>query len=628
MKNSIKTLSLILLALLAANTSFAVNYTYNGSFSPSVPGGGLTSSDSVTLTSGTWNLSGTTNVRGVRLQGGTLGLGTRTLNGRVTVFGNSTITASNNGNINGTLAIASGTLTMGDDFEADRTNLKGGTLNLDNNDLTGPVNVLASSSISATSTNASIENLTARTGTLTIAGSGFGLNDLTMAGGNLNLASFLLTLNGDIFITGNGSISSTGTGRIYTSGVLEVNGGTLTINNAEVITDDLDFNSANDILTTNNGLISFDNGNNNVTGAASDRHVNGTIRIYMDNAVKSVATYPVGNGTFYAPIQLSTNGKDSAGVNLSNISNFGTHFINITYIGSKHPVVNFDNTVAAASGSEYWLITRSTTKPAASFGFFLNTTGSAYGQSAVGSTTNLTADLELARLNGATNSWTILPASVGTAISGGVPVITTAPMSPNTAFTFASTNLRTNFLTPLPVSIIDFSAKANDVNIEVKWSTASEKDNAAFVVEKSIDGQVWSAIGTIRGAKTSNVVNNYGMVDFKAVAGVQYYRLKQIDEDGTVNYSKAIAVNFSKASTLNVNLFPNPAKDALNITTENNASGEVNIQILNSMGQTVYNQVVQAGLVQTIDIASFIPGVYYVTVIAEGETKIIRLLKN
>ena len=148
------------------------------------------------------------------------------------------------------------------------------------------------------------------------------------------------------------------------------------------------------------------------------------------------------------------------------------------------------------------------------------------------------------------------------------------------------------------------------------------------MVEKSIDGQVWSAIGTIRGAKTSNVVNNYGMVDFKAVAGVQYYRLKQIDEDGTVNYSKAIAVNFSKASTLNVNLFPNPAKDALNITTKNNASGEVNIQILNSMGQTVYNQVVQAGLVQTIDIASFIPGVYYVTVIAEGETKIIRLLKN
>lgn len=70
-----------------------------------------------------------------------------------------------------------------------------------------------------------------------------------------------------------------------------------------------------------------------------------------------------------------------------------------------------------------------------------------------------------------------------------------------------------------------------------------------------------------------------------------------------------------------VNLFPNPAKDALNIATEKNTSGQVNIQILNSMGEAVYSQVVEAGLVQTIDIASFIPGVYCVTVIAESEIK-------
>jgi hypothetical protein len=342
-------------------------------------------------------------------------------------------------------------------------------------------------------------------------------------------------------------------------------------------------------------------------------------------------TYPLGNGTVYAPVRLQPNGDDSLGVTLSTVpgnGNFGVHYFDLTYVDAKHPIVNFDNTIVGASGSEYWIITRSTTKPAASFGFFLNTTATNYGLTAVGTTAYLSTDLELAMLNVAGSYWTMLPAGVGTAVNGGVPVITTSAISPNTSFTFASTNAQTSFLTPLPVSIIDFSAKANQANIEVKWSTASEKDNSAFVVEKSIDGQVWSAIGTVKGAKNSNVVNNYGLVDFKAVAGVQYYRLKQIDLDGTVTYSKAIAVNFSKASSLSVNLFPNPAKDALNITTENNASGEVNIQILNSMGESVYNQVVEAGLVQTIDIASFIPGVYYVTVIAEGESKIIRLLKN
>jgi hypothetical protein len=112
------------------------------------------------------------------------------------------------------------------------------------------------------------------------------------------------------------------------------------------------------------------------------------------------------------------------------------------------------------------------------------------------------------------------------------------------------------------------------------------------------------------------------------VAGLQYYRLKQVDLGGTVNFSKAIVVNFSQTSTLNVNVFPNPAKDVLNITTANNATGEVNIQILNAMGEMVYNQVLEAGLVQNIDIASLTPGIYYVTVIAEAESKIIRLLKN
>ncbi len=54
----------------------------------------------------------------------------------------------------------------------------------------------------------------------------------------------------------------------------------------------------------------------------------------------------------------------------------------------------------------------------------------------------------------------------------------------------------------------------------------------------------------------------------------------------------------------------------------------MNVQILNAMGALVYNQTLIAGVSQTIDIASFNPGIYYVTVIAEGETKIIRLLKN
>ena len=484
--------------------------------------------------------------------------------------------------------------------------------------------------------------LGANTGILNISGGTLLLNadrtittSITLSGGTLNLASFILKDDGDLTITGNATIISSGAGILDASDKkLIINGGNLSISNAEVIIDDLDFNSANDVVTSNAGRLAFDNsGNHNISNASASRHVNGNIRVYLDNSSTNMNIYPLGNGTYFAPASIDPNGKDSLGTTLSTIpgnGDFGVHYIDISYVGAKHPVTSFDNTLVGASGSEYWIVSRSSTKPAANFGFFINTSGTTYGQTVVSSPTSTTLinDLDLARLNPPTNNWTLVPAAVGSLSSGGRPVVSTGVISMNTAFTFASINARTSFLTPLPVSIIDFSAKALTASVEIKWSTASELNNASFTIEKSIDGQTWSSIGTINGAKTSKVVNNYGLVDFKPVAGFQFYRLKQTDVDGTIAFSKAVALNFSKTSIFNVTLYPNPAQDALNIQTDNNATGEVNIQIMNSMGEMVYTQVLNAGLLQTIDIASLMPGIYFVSLVSDGETKIIRLLKN
>ena len=402
MKISIKFLSLLLVALFA-NVSFGANANYtftstgwfNGATAISTPS--LVNTDSVTVTSGTWTLTGTTNVKGVSLQGGTLGINSRTLNGRVAVAGTTTITATS-GSINGTLAVASGTLTLGTNLSPSRTNLKGGTLALATFDLSNSVNVLASSSISATSNAASIAALTVRAGTLTIASSNIQMSSLTMTGGTLNLASFLVSNSGNISITGNSTISGSGAGILDASNnTLTLNNGDLTIDNAEVIIDDLTFSSANDVNTLNAGRLAFDNsGNHNVNNASASRHVNGTIRVYVDNSSTNLNTYPLGNGTVYAPVRLQPNGNDSSGTTLSTVpgnGNFGVHYFDLTYFDEKHPVVNFDNTIVGASGSEYWVITRSVTKPAASFGFFLNTTGTTYGLSAVVNTSFLSIAL-------------------------------------------------------------------------------------------------------------------------------------------------------------------------------------------------------------------------------------------
>ncbi len=744
MKNSIKTLTILLVVFLFSNVSYGVNYTLNNTtWSNSANGNsnaptqsGLSSSDSVIIRgNGTWTLTQAVTLAGVRISGGTFAQSTFALTGGVSVKGTATI--SGTGSISGAVTIASGTLTVSGAKSAGSWVMSGGNLTNSAN-ISGPVSVTATGALAGTS---SVGDVTLTSGTLTVSaaktasswtlnggtltnsanilgaitvagtvtmsgtssvgavtlssgtltvnaaktatswtlnggtltnsaaltggiavagtatisgasaiaavsissgtltfGAAKSITTLTMSGGTINLGSYVISASSNISITGNATITSSGTGLINcaNSQTLTINGGTLTLDNAEVVIDNLTFSSADDITTTNGGKLSFSNsGSHTITGGAADRHVIGKIRAYLDNSTTNLHAYPLGDGSVFAPVYLQGNGKDSAGTTLTGqAADYGTAYIDMVYYGTKSSNTLVDNTLPGnASGLEYWALTRSSVKPAATvtLRFSTSNTGTTYSKTRVSGTLDtvkLRTDIKIASFNFSTNRWTAATTTYSIVPASNYIAVTTSNITPNNAFTIGSTNSRTAFVTPLPVSIIDFSAKANDASIDVKWSTASEKDNAAFVVEKSLDGQTWSAIGTVKGAKTSNVVNNYGLVDYKAVAGFQYYRLKQIDLDGTVNYSKAIAVNFSKASTLNVNLFPNPAKDALNITTENNATGEVNIQILNSMGETVYNQVLEAGLVQSIDITSFIPGVYYVTVIAEGESKIIRLLKN
>jgi len=588
MKNSIKTLTLLLVAILFSNVSYGVVYKLNNTSwtnsansSTTAPvQSSLGSGDTVVISgNGTWTLTRAV-TSNVRLSGGTLAQSTNTLTGRVMVKGaNSTITGT--GSINGALRVYDNTLTFG-------------------------------------------SNKT--------------ITSLSMDGGNVNLSAYVVTSTSDFNLNSSGTISGTaGSGIFYTgtNNETNINAGILTIDNAEFIGDKLDFASNGKIKTVNSGLFSFENTNNQITGASGSNFVDGTIRVYVKNSAKNPTfqtIYPLGEGSVYAPISVALTGNSITNAGLSSVSgNYGTHYIDFKYTGAMNGFYAIDNSLVSVSGKEYWTLTSSNTNPAAKLQFTTNSTSTLnYGLTVVqGTNANILTDLHLANYNLSTNQWTKVLATTSSVSGTSSYIVETATyIGPNSYFTFGLTNSRTTFLTPLPVSLIDFSAKVNTNNIEVKWSTASEKDNASFVLEKSIEGLVWSSIATVMGAKNSNVVNNYGVVDYKAVAGFQYYRLKQIDLDGTVTYSKAIAVNFSKASTLNVNLFPNPSKDALNITTDNNATGEVNIQILNSMGETVYNKVVEAGLVQSIDIASFIPGVYYVSIIAEGESKIIRLLKN
>ena len=129
----------------------------------------------------------------------------------------------------------------------------------------------------------------------------------------------------------------------------------------------------------------------------------------------------------------------------------------------------------------------------------------------------------------------------------------------------------TSAATPLPVELTDFTATAEDSRaVRLAWATASEKNSAAFAVERSVNGRDFSAIGTVAAAgtnsSTSSSARSYELLDAKLPAGAAtlYYRLKQVDVDGTFSYSPVRAVSLKAAAGLS--LYPNPATTGATLT--------------------------------------------------------------
>lgn len=116
---------------------------------------------------------------------------------------------------------------------------------------------------------------------------------------------------------------------------------------------------------------------------------------------------------------------------------------------------------------------------------------------------------------------------------------------------------------PLPVELLSFSGKALDNGTnEITWVTATEMNNAYFVVEKSYDGEQWRFVKQVEGAGYSDQVLHYTIVDEKTLIGTTYYRLKQVDYNGDFKYYDPISILREKGEK-RLSAYPNPSKDVL-----------------------------------------------------------------
>jgi hypothetical protein len=117
----------------------------------------------------------------------------------------------------------------------------------------------------------------------------------------------------------------------------------------------------------------------------------------------------------------------------------------------------------------------------------------------------------------------------------------------------------------LPVELTDFSAIPRGMNVDLFWITHSEVNNDYFVVERWIGDaydtkECFVAIDTIPGQGTSSATHRYQFTDKPGITGTIYYRLKQVDYDGSFTYSNVVVVNLEAANVV-INLHPNPSSD-------------------------------------------------------------------
>ena len=109
---------------------------------------------------------------------------------------------------------------------------------------------------------------------------------------------------------------------------------------------------------------------------------------------------------------------------------------------------------------------------------------------------------------------------------------------------------------PLPIKLVSFDGVIEQNKIKLLWETATEKNNREFIVEKSTNAIDYEIVGTLKGAGNSEDIRHYELYDYTPTYGMNYYRLKQIDFDGTVNIAPIVVVQLNDPGKFVI--YPNP----------------------------------------------------------------------
>ena len=430
-------------------------------------------------------------------------------------------------------------------------------------------------------------------------------NDITIESGNTVVMANTQILN----VSGNWKNEGTftaGTGTVVFNGMSAqtIEAGSSAFNNVTFSNSTSGISDINIVepmtingsCTFTNGVVYFSGSGSLTFGSGASSNI-GNANSYVNGVVTKTGTdaftFALGEGTVWAPCAIAAPAGNST--------------ITAEY---KHeaPLLNWSASYTCdgsnlhhMSGVEYWLLTSTNSYPAVTL-YWRNGTASGIAD---------LPDLTVAHWNG--NCWDNMGGTaVGNTSTGYIT--SSVAFSSYSPITFG-TKTKDN---PLPVELLYFRGNCNNNKVTLDWTTASEINNDYFEIERSSNGTDWTLVAEIDGAGNSNKEINYRHIDNYSVSGTVYYRLRQIDFDGTYSKYEIISINCNNnVNNPTVLLYPNPFNTNLQVNVENWDSDVLHIELYDMLGKKLNEwkfENVTGNYSQSLNMDNYAPAVYVIKI--------------
>ena len=450
-------------------------------------------------------------------------------------------------------------------------------------------------------------NVTANNGQATQTGAVTVENRLAFSDGRFNLNGQRLTLVGNTI--GNGTLTGSATSDLVVLGTGAL--GTLTFTPGSQTLNSLTLNrvgtaalgsplAVNGTLTLTNGLLATTATNPltislaaNISGGSATSFINGSLRRAIGSiSAATPVSFPIGKGTVYRPLTLNIDTQ--TGTTIYQAEQF-----------DQSGGTNVDATLQRVSQVRYFSVTPySAATPAVveQPTGFAGTLTLSFG--ADDQVTNPTAaSFVVGKRANSAATWTSIGGSGTGSASGGT--LTSGSFATFSDFALASTDPNAA-VNPLPVQLTSFTATRAASGVQVAWATASEKNSDHFVVERSLDGSTFASVTKVAAHGTTALSHTYASLDAAAPAALLYYRLRQVDLDGTVAYSPVVTVAATDGAIAEFALAPNPARESVSFLT----AAPTAYTVRNTLGQLVRSGTTAAGT-NSLPVSELPAGVYF-----------------